>query len=361
MWQYWLLFSVPAWLALSRLGAVNSTKSSNSSWSLSWIICFLSLGIVIGLRHEVGADWFTYQNLFESGLGASLDEYFATPLEPAYSLISWLSGNFFGSIYFLNFICGLFFSWGLVEFCRLQPRSWLALLVAVPYLVTVVAMGYTRQGVAIGVAMLAMSKLIRGNFWPFMLLMTLAMTFHKSAIILIPFALFARSHKSFISIIMVFSSIFLLFILLIKESLPFLIYGYIENEYMSAGASYRVGMNTLPAIIFLLFKKKFFLNEMENKFWTMISLSSLLFLLLILFFPTSSTAIDRLFLYWIPLQIFVWSRVPDVMGNSHTSRSCLVLLVVIYCFMVYFIWLNFSIHSRYWIPYQFYPWKMLWS
>jgi hypothetical protein len=361
MWHYWLLFVVSVWMALRRLRTINSSENSNTNWSVEWIICFLTIGVGIGLRHEVGADWFIYQNVFESEIGASLKEYLATPLDPAYAFLSWVSGNIFGSIYFVNLICGLIFSWGLVEFCRSQPRPWLALLVAVPYLVTVVAMGYTRQGVAIGVAMLAMSSLIRGNLWRFLLWMSLAMTFHKSAIVLIPFAFFSISHNSLLSVAIVFCSIAVLFLLMVQEALPFLITGYIESEYESAGASLRVGMNALPAMLFLLFRKRFLLSELEKKFWTMISFSGLLFIFLLFLVPQSSTAIDRLALYWIPLQIFVWSRLPSALGESPTSKRRWVLLVVVYCFIVYFVWLNFSIHSEYWIPYQFYPWKWLWS
>jgi hypothetical protein len=55
-----------------------------------------------------------------------------------------------------------------VSFCRTQPRPWLALTLAFPYLVVVVAMGYTRQGVAIGLEMLALLALERDRLLPFL-------------------------------------------------------------------------------------------------------------------------------------------------------------------------------------------------
>ena len=71
-------------------------------------------------------------------------------------MLNWLAARTELGPYFVNTVCAALFAWGLVVFCRAQPRPWLALVVAVPYLVTVVAMGYTRQGTAIGLAMLAL-------------------------------------------------------------------------------------------------------------------------------------------------------------------------------------------------------------
>jgi len=254
MFPYWLLFGVVAWMAINRIQATYSNGSLHNHWPLSWIICLWVLTSAIGLRHEVGADWYVYLDIFDMGIGSTLGEYLSTSMEPAYSLISWFGGNIWGSIYIVNFLCGLLFSWGLIVFCRSQPLPWLALLVSVPYLITVVAMGYSRQGAAIGLTMLAITILLRGSLWGFFFWISLAMTFHKSAIVLIPFALFAINRNYFISIISVLSAAPILFLLMLQESLPFFIVGYIESEYESSGAAFRIGMNSVPALLFLTYR-----------------------------------------------------------------------------------------------------------
>jgi hypothetical protein len=65
-----------------------------------------------------------------------------------------------------------------------QPRPWLALTLAFPYLVMVVAMGYTRQAVAIGVECLALLALERDRLLVFLGWIALAATFHKTALVL---------------------------------------------------------------------------------------------------------------------------------------------------------------------------------
>ena len=89
-------------------------------------------------------------------------------------------------IYGVNLMCGVFFATGLVVFCRHQRLPWLALAVSVPYMLIVVAMGYSRQGVALGIAMLGLTALGRGSTLWFILWVVFAATFHKSAVFLHP-------------------------------------------------------------------------------------------------------------------------------------------------------------------------------
>lgn len=357
MWPYWLLFGVTALMALINMQTKDQiVKIQRPAW-----LFFLSLlAFSIGLRHEVGADWFNYQGHLDSATGISLENVLGPKKDPAYALLNWFGGNVWGDIYFVNLICGLLFSWGLVAFCRLQPRSWLALVVAVPYLVTVVAMGYSRQGVAIGVAMLGLSALMRGSVFRFVFWIAVAATFHKSAVILVPLALFSRSHYRLLTLAGVLVATALLFVLILQESIDSLVSGYIVAEYESSGAAIRIAMNALPAALFLFYRKKFDLSQSEKNFWTWVSIGGVLFVPLLLASP-SSTAVDRLALYWIPLQLFVWSRLPDAMGRSAVGVRRWVCGVVAYCFAVHFVWLIFSAHSIYWIPYRFYPWEWLWS
>jgi hypothetical protein len=76
-----------------------------------------------------------------------------------------------------------------------------------------------------------------------------------------------------------------------------------------------------------------------------------------LFFSNSSTAIDRLALYLIPVQLFVFSGLPEVFSpQRHTKTYSLVrYLVIFYSFMVMTVWLLFAGHRGYWIPYNLYP------
>ena len=65
------------------------------------------------------------------------------------------------------------------------------LAVAIPYLIIVVVVGYTRQGTAIGFELLALRALMGRRFFPFILWVAVAATFHRSAVVLLPLGYFA--------------------------------------------------------------------------------------------------------------------------------------------------------------------------
>jgi hypothetical protein len=231
---------------------------------------------------------------------------------------------------------------------------WLALLVAIPYLVVVVAMGYTRQAVAIGFALLALSGLAQNSTLKFALWIGIAALFHKTAVLLIPIAVLATTKSRIWTGIWIGAFTFLLFQLLLSESLDDLITNYIEAGYQSQGAAIRVAMNALPGALFLIYRRYFRLEGAELNLWTYVSLAAVGFIILLLVSP-SSTAVDRMALYFIPVQIFVLSRLPMALDLRYGIGQMAKFGVVAYSALVLFVWLNFATHSKYWLPYQMVP------
>lgn len=320
---------------------------------------FVLLVLMVGLRHQVGGDWENYLEHVESAKYQTLLGAVNTG-DPAYSLLNWLAAKTALGIYFVNTISAAIFSWGLVVFCRAQPRPWLALVVALPYLVTVVSMGYTRQAVAIGLAMLGLVALSELKLLRFVLFVALAGTFHKSAVILMPLAMLGGSRRWLWTAFWVSSASVLFYVLLLQESVDALQSGYIDAQYQSQGAAVRVAMNALPALIFLWFRRRFMMSQTECNFWTCMALGALAFWGVLEWSP-SSTAVDRVALYWIPLQLFVLSRLPDVLGRREGKNAFWVGLLVTFSAAVLFVWLSFAEMAYAWLPYQFYPWVWLWQ
>jgi hypothetical protein len=77
--------------------------------------------------------------------------------------------------------------------------------------------------------------------------------------------------------------------------------------------------------------------------------------LVMLFALPSSTVVDRIALYLIPLQLFVLSRLPGVFSQGGRPNGQMTLLVVGYAALLQFVWLNFAFHAEYWLPYQLWP------
>lgn len=355
MLPYWMLFLLSAWLAVTRLRPV---QTQSSRWPGYWWVAFVLVVLVIGLRHQVGADWKTYAEYVRLAAYDSL-QHAVMQGDPAYSLLNWLAARMDLGPYFVNTVGAALFAWGLVVFCRAQPRPWLALAVAVPYLVIVVAMGYTRQGVAIGLVMLGLVALSDRKILRFIVFVVLAATFHKSAVILMPLAVLASSHRRVWTVLWVGLVTLLFYVLLLQESVEWFNSVYIEAEYKSVGAGIRVAMNAVSAVLFLSFRRRFAMPPADRTFWTWMSLGALAFVGLLLVSP-SSTAVDRVALYWIPLQLFVLSRLPDALGQRNSQNALWVCTVVGYSAAVLFVWLFFADNALAWLPYQFYPWVVLW-
>ncbi|MDP3190366.1 EpsG family protein [Rhodoferax sp.] len=320
---------------------------------------FVLLVLMIGLRHEVGGDWSNYVGHIQRASFESLERAVLRG-DPAYSLLNWIAAQLDLGPYFVNIVCAALFGWGLVVFCRTQPLPWLALVVAVPYLVTVVAMGYTRQGVAIGLAMLGLVALADRKILRFVVFVALAATFHKSAVILMPLAVLAGARNRVWTALWVGLASVLFYVLLLEDAVEQLQYGYLEREYQSQGAAIRLAMNAVPAMVFLKYRSRFDMSPADRMFWTWMSLGALAFVGLLVVSP-SSTAVDRVALYWIPLQLFVLSRLPDAMAQQPELNTIWTRLVVAYSAAVLFVWLFFASHANAWLPYQFYPWVWFWQ
>lgn len=350
MLTYWLLFLLPAWVSVM---APTRPRPSGPRLELSWLLAGLALTLVIGLRHQVGGDWLNYERHYLEMVGAPLGEVLGQS-DPGYYLLTWLSTKIGGGVYLVNTVFGLLFSWGLVAFCRQQPRPWLALAVAVPYMVIVVGMGYSRQGVALGLAMLGMVGLARHNNLQFVLCVALAATFHKSAVLLVPLAVLATPRGRLWTGMWVGVTAAALYWTLLADSVDSLVANYVEAQYQSEGAAVRIAMNALPAALLLVLRKRMrWASVAERNLWMLMAWAALAAVAVLLVSP-SSTAVDRVALYLIPLQLFVFARLPDLLGHGRDRRIWVVAVAVYYA-AVLMVWLVFAAHSRYWLPYQLIP------
>lgn len=343
MFGYWLMFLIPACALLTP-----KRLPQTQAW-IAWCVVAILFSVMIGSRHEVGADWFNYLAHFNTTADLSFSEALQKS-DPGHYLVNWVVARLGGGIYWINLLYASVLMWGTVVFCRKQPWPWLALLIAVPYMLIVVGMGYSRQAMALGFAMLGLVALGEHRIRAFVVCIAIGALFHKSAVLLLPIAILATSRNRFLTAGMVGVTFVMMFFLLVSEDADALWTNYVEYQMQSQGAKIRVLMNVIPAVLMLLFGKRLAPDPQERKLWTWIALFALLCLPLVSF---ASTAVDRVALYLIPIQIFVFARIPRLAGDDIRFRTLLVLGVVGYYAAVQFVWLNFATHSQYWVPYQF--------
>src|SRR5690606_13675070 len=89
----------------------------------------------------------------------------------------------------------------------------------------------------------------------------------------------------------------------------------------------------------------------ERRLWTWVSVHALACVPLV---ALSATAVDRISLYFIPLQILMSARLPGIMPSVQ-ARTAVVCAIVVYYAAVQFVWLNFAQHAFARLPYRFIP------
>ncbi len=254
MIPYWFLF---AYFTAGSIYHANRQPTRSQPIYPFLIVGGLLIALIIGLRYEVGADWRSYEYMFWYAGETDFADLIATG-DPGYLFLNWWAQQLQFDIWAVNLACGLIFVWGLMRLARSQPNPWLAVLVAIPYLVIVVAMGYSRQGVAIGILMAGLGRLERGgSTLRFALYVAAAAFFHRTAVVALPLVIFASERNKALNIVAGVALCVLGYDFFLSGEFDRFVKDYIEAEYASQGAAIRVLMSLIPATIFLLNQRAF--------------------------------------------------------------------------------------------------------
>ena len=346
MLPYWLMFLLPSAGALFGLGQHRGGQRRDQAFL---ILLFVIFALLVGLR-DTGGDFLNYKR----NVDYMVYERFTTSLQhndPAFTVIAELSNALGFGIYGVNFACGVLFLYGLLRFVRTLPDPWLAIAAAVPYMVIVIAMGYIRQGVSIGFILLAIMDLDRKNYGWMAWHLGLALLFHIASLAVMPlFAIaFLRRQPAAVLLMAVVGG--LVYALLLRDRFSGFYNGYVAAQYDSSGALVRLMMNAVPAVVFLVLRRRFPLGDAVRALWTMVALLSVAMLPL-LAISKSSTWIDRLGLFLSPIQLVVFGYIGIVFADHPREQRLATFLARLFYAAVLFVWLNYAVNASFWVPYR---------
>ncbi len=348
MSTYWVMLILPVLFGLIPV------RGDQKLQQVVFWLTGLMLAILIGLRHEIGGDWFRYIDLsYGISKGTNFDFLSFYTGDYGYRLVHWVSINYLNGIYSTNLICAIFFVSGLIRFSKAMPIPWLALFVSIPFLVVVVSMGYTRQAAAIGFLMWGLVDLVYGKRTYFYVFIIIGSLFHLTLLIMLPIAAIYNLKKSNLVRVLSLSILIALMAIVVFasfiEQIEHMIYYYVTIKFHhSDGAIVRVFMSFCAAVVFFIYHKEFKERYNDERLWFIFSIVSIV-LLPIAF--SYSTLVDRIAIYFIPLQLVVFSRIPILIKSSY-YRLLFVLGVIFLYMAALFVWLNFGNFSSYWLPYQ---------
>jgi len=323
-----------------------------------YFLFIITIIIFTGLRNNIGGDWIIYnENYIANGEEFSFNKYNIRS-DYGWELISYLSYKLGFSIHMLNFISSIFFFLCLHNFIKIYYSKLLVYIISFPIIIVILLMGYSRQAIAFAFLLLILSSLFKDRFLPAFIYLCIGIFFHKSLILFfLLFLIFPRKLIDkvfakkiyFLSIIFLFFLLFLIFFI-IKQDLYNLYLNYfgaaVNKNPIAQGAYQRWLINFIPALLFLIFYKKFNTNIIERRIILFFSLFSIFSIFFINYY---TTGIDRYLYYFSLIQIYVFSSLPILFQKY---KKIIETLIIIYYSSVLIIWFNFAHHKNAWIPYE---------
>lgn len=345
MAPYFVLFSL--WL----LGSIQfSSAKGTAQERLLYGAALLFTTLMVGLRYRVGGDWVTYEEMYQDIALQPLAASFGLT-EPAYAFLNWISAKFDGGVYVGNLGCAIVFMLGLSSLVRRQPNPWLAMAVAIPYLVIVVGMGYTRQAAAIGIICWAIATVDRDGVWKIIGKVAFAALFHKTAILFLPVLLAPVAKRNLLAGLIGVAGFVVLAVVALRSSSANLVTNYVNSDYQSSGATIRIAMNVTAAGIFFAIRKRLILPASQKLVWTVMSGLAVISIVSLVY-ASSSVGTDRLALFLIPLQVFVYGNLPFLPSYSRQSGILMTFVIIGYSFAVQYVYFVHGTFSYTWLPYR---------
>jgi EpsG family len=346
---YWLLFGITAAMALAypsnHLGG-----RQGPAYALVFGVFLLTYVLIAALRYEVGGDWVTYDLMYDEINRGSLGDAM-TYTDPGFGALLFLSAKLEWGIYPVNGFCALVIGLGTINVARWTRDPWLGIIMALPYLLIVVGMGYLRQGAAIGFILLAISALQTRANLRVLIYLALATSFHSTAAIVFPlFGYVMASRNRFLALVLSALGAGAVFFVLSSQLQEFQV-GYVDAQYESGGALPRALINAAPSILLLLFRRNFVFEPRSRIVWIVIAIANLAALIALALSP-SSTAVDRIGLYFSIIQILVFGEVCALLAARGTSVLLIRIAVIGAAAVVQSVWLILATHARFWVPYQ---------
>ena len=325
---------------------LDSSRRRRVAWSAVWLVFV----VFIGLRHHVGADWFSYIRITQERFESSFAEAAQDP-ELLFSLLTWSSAKLGFGVYGANLVGAAIFCAGLFSYASKQANRWLALTTAVPFLIIAGTMSANKQGMAIGVVLFVMARWKGLSLAQRSVGILVAGLFHSSAMVLLVLVIvdlpIGRLRRTLLMLIAVVASIWVLN-RPDAASNTFADRYIFEQTHSAAGAVMHLLLNLAPALA-MLGTRKWWSRVLPN--WHLIHSLCVAVVVMALLVPFYSQAVSRMSLYFFPVSISFFAWLPRMTGNIG-GRNLVRLFSVAALATVLTIWIGYSNQAQKFRPYQ---------
>lgn len=313
-------------------------------------VVLAALFLFSSFRFEVGCDWSGYLNQYEVARSMTADQLLQNR-EPVWWSLLWLQNSLGLPYPWINVLSSLVCFAGIHVLARRQPDPLGFLVLLFPVLLINMPMSGIRQGAAIGLICVAMTRFMDGRLLAFLLWVVLATSFHSSAAIF--FLLTPLVSRRITGVRIVATALLAvpgIILLMAGEAGQTATQRYIDGGKDAYGAALRIAVLSLSSISFFWFLQKSWKRDFPEDYH-FVTFSAGGMLLIGTLLPVSSIIADRLGYYLIPAQAMIFARIPAM--QSVTSRALLAAAPYLGLLVFFIVWTMSSHHFQLcYMPYQ---------
>lgn len=335
------------------LGATSAAALTSTRSRSIFFAALIVLIVFVGLRFHVGKDWNSYLLNYKVISYLPILTIITGP-EFGVGLLYWIGRNLGGGFVLVNAISAIVFCVGLFAFAWRTKEPFLALTIACPYLVFVIAMSVTRQAMALGVIFYLFATWERRSTASrTALVLIAALCFHTSALFMLIFVALGTRFSMAARVSAVVAVVVIG--LLVTWYLPSRVSHYEESYFggkaiTASGALPHVLLVAIPAAVYLLARRRWAMIYGRDPSLDALAIASVL---LVPAVYVSSVAADRMSLYFWPVAMYVGAGWTGFI-SSPAGRVGYRLLVIAGSFTVALGWFLLANSSWAYIPYKNY-------
>jgi hypothetical protein len=245
---------------------------------------------------------------------------------------------------------GLFFI-GFHALAKRQPDRLGVLILAFPILILNLAMSGIRQASAVGFICFAYNAFVDARLVRYVLFVTIAASFHTSALIFLVLAPVVRGEYSRLRVALG-ALVALPGIYYIMSSGGFELYAtrYVGTQVEAAGALFRTGLLALSGVAFLWFlDRKWKAQSIRD--YKLVKLLSYMMVATLPLSLFSSVAGDRIGYYLYPIELMILARLPVLVPAQYTTIIAFAPYAAEALLLLVWIWLS-AIFAVCYVPYR---------
>lgn len=330
-------------LVLCGLGLTNESSQKKV---LFYVIAFLF--VFMGLRYEVGCDFWGYKNRFDAISRSADPTAYLTIEEPAFQYLTAFVRTSGLDYMWLNIISTAIMLAGIAVFLRTFARPLTTLALLFPITIVQLSMSGLRQGIASALLMASANPFVKGHRLATALLILVGSQFHTSVAIFLPIAFLAGRTISLwrlVGAIVLWTPVALYVMGSQLEEYTDQYITQIYGEVSSNGAVFRYAFALMPAIVLMTGWKSFqtFAEEEPGRF-NLLGTFAIITVCMAPMALISSLALHRMTFYVLPFSCALLVYEAYIFNIYDCLRSIHVGLIMS---LIYFTsWMFLSRHAN---------------